>query len=486
MGEDWLAHKHRIVMNAKTTQSLVALRGVRLPLDNLGLLMRGSGPDGSVLTVIAPNFDYLKPEGIARLIALAMIDSQVTLLYPTFMPFRHAHAFVKTNGGVRHQLIRSLPEWSLDECERLANVLQNDHGTFITDFIGALLDESDTSFPPPPSDSPILFSPGEAFSFDPPSADIDTSGFNRQYGGLERHIVIRLEYERDRYMEHLSHIQLMQRINDIMRNIHQVDEKGRITLDTEDSRLYYWMDRFTEAHHEAQLRQIPKDVLGQGATKDYPFPAGSDRPKRIGMVVAETDIPDGHYLVRYGRYEHIKEAYDSGHIRLGPAASYDDPSLNPARQDEELVSRIDIDTDVFRVFGPRAINIGRRHPIMGTFDRNFYILCCSSSLRERLFLDFNADACLLITNPDMFKERLLKGISQVLPGYSFQAERVEYYDPLWVSPTEIRPIFWKHFRHAYQEEIRFAAIPPEPVKDLEPVYVSLGCLENIATIVDAR
>ncbi len=133
-----------------------------------------------------------------------MVDSKVTFLLPTLMPSRPAEAFVKTNGEVWHQVIRSLPEWSFKECERLSRLLLREHRSFLNHFVRALLDESVSAFQQPPSNFPLAVSPGEAFSFDPPYADIDTSEFQRIYGGLEHHRIVRLEYERDRYMQHLS------------------------------------------------------------------------------------------------------------------------------------------------------------------------------------------------------------------------------------------------------------------------------------------
>jgi hypothetical protein len=272
-----------------------------------------------------------------------------------------------------------------------------------------------------------------------------------------------------------------------MRNIHQIDEKGRITFDSKDPRVYYWMDRFTEILQEAKHRRIPYEVFGQAATKEYPFPKDSNRPKRIASVVAATDIPKKPYLVRYSKYDHIMDVYKRGCIQLAPATSYTDPSLNPARQDDELTSRIDIDTRLFQVVGPHGHNIGRRYPIKSTFNTDFYVLCTSSCLRARMFLDFaGSDACLIITDTEAFKARLFRELACALPGFSLQAERVEYYDPLCVSPSEIRSIFWKHFRYSYQEEVRFTAIPLEPITVLEPVFVKIGSLEDIATLVDVR
>ncbi len=449
--------------------------------------MRLSGPDGVPYIIIAPNSDVLNETAISRLVALAILDSEAVVLLPTLMPFRHANAFVKTDGRILRQVIRSLPEWAFNECERIANLLLTNYKQFVGDFIRALLGEPTAAFKSPPPNLPLISQPGEMFTFDPPPIKIDLSGFERQYHGVEQHMIIRLEYERDRYMKHLSDDQIIQRANDIMRNVHQIDKIGRITLENRDPRVYYWMDRFSEVLKEVSLRQIPKHIFGSGAVKDYPYPRDGVRPTRIAQSLTGIKVTEGDYLVRYGKYDHLLDAYDTGRIRLGPAASYDDPSLDVARKDDELSFQMDIDTSVFPVLGPGARNIGPRFPIKGSIKTNYYILCMSSCLRARLFLDFpDAEACLIINNPEKFKERLFEAIKSKLPQFSQKAKRVVYYDPLWVAPTEIQPIFSKHFRYAYQEEVRFAALPPEPTSDLEPVFINLGSLKDIATLVDTR
>ncbi len=487
MSEDWLKLNYEMTMESKLgPPQLIACRRLRLPLDTAGILMRASGPDGAPFIIIAPNSDILNERAISRLVALAMVDSKAKLLLPTLMPFRHAHAFVKTDGRILHQVIRSLPEWSLKECERITNLLIGEYKQFVNDFIRALLGDSDDAFDPPPPNLPLISSMGEMFAFKPPPIEVDLSGFNHQYGGVDRDKLLRLEYARDRYMGHLPRERVLERANDIMRNVHQIDKIGRITFDNTNPRSYYWMDRFSEILHESFLRNIPKDVFGHAAAKDYPYPRDGLRPKQIAQSIALVKVPESDYLVKYGKFEHILDAYETGKIRLGPAASYADPSLNLARKDDELATHIDIDTSVFRVLNHNAHKVGPRVQIKGSLNSNYYIFCMSSCLRARLFLDFDYEACLIIKNPNEFKNRLFHVMSRTFPRFSLKAKRVKYYDPLWVAPTEVRPIFWKHFRYAYQEEVRFSAIPPEPVSALDPVFISLGSLKDIANIVDTR
>ena len=225
----------------------------------------------------------------------------------------------------------------------------------------------------------------------------------------------------------------------------------------------------------AYYTQIAPDL-----TIGFPFPAGSDLSKRVGGTVAEMRLPDSPLLVKYGSAKHMEDALRNGRIRLGSASSYSDPSLNPARQDNELKANSDMDTTAFAVAGLGSIGAGSRLKVATRITTDFYVYCMSEVLRPRLFLDFHSDACLIVSEPEEFRSRLLKAVAKQLRGHTLKHDRVMYYDPLSTSPREFRPVFWKHFRHSYQEEVRFAVTPPQRTQNLDGVFLTLGSLEDIA------
>lgn len=284
-------------------------------------------------------------------------------------------------------------------------------------------------------------------------------------------------------MAHLTRDQLISRGNDIFCNHHQIDHIGRITVEHSDPRLYYWFDQFTEFLQECVLRGESLKTIGGGVAKDFPFPKRSSVPAQVGQCVAGTSLPAEPYLVRDGQADHIFEAYEEGRIRLGPASSYIDASLNLARQDDELCLDIDIDPTVVPMMGPGARHVGGRIQLKGIINTNFYVHCLSKSLRSRLLHDFDADACLIIRKPQEFRDRFFEAIHRELPGFQADSGLVEYYDPLCVNPAELEPVFWKHFRYAYQEEVRFIAVPAEPITKLKPVFITLGSLKDISDVL---
>ena len=102
----------------------------------------------------------------------------------------------------------------------------------------------------------------------------------------------------------------------------------------------------------------------------------------------------------------------------------------------------------------------------------------------RLFLDFDhADACLLITNPQKFIERLNKAFEQATAGFIAVVNPVRYIDPLNTRLDEIEIFFCKHFRYAYQKEFRIAWLPHKPCQQLDYIYLTLGSLEDICELI---
>ena len=48
---------------------------------------------------------------------------------------------------------------------------------------------------------------------------------------------------------------------------------------------------------------------------------------------------------------------------------------------------------------------------------------------------------------------------------------------------EVDVLTWKHFRYAYQKEMRLAWLPPKPVWELAPLYITMGNLEDVAELI---
>jgi len=178
---------------------------------------------------------------------------------------------------------------------------------------------------------------------------------------------------------------------------------------------------------------------------------------------------------------------ERGAVRVSPASAYRDPSLNPAIHDDELTISLQPHPDHVRLeaFTSSGQPKGVVHPanlsISAEARTNYYVYCLSSVLGSRLFLDFDSDACLVLTDPQRFFDLLMPAMRERLPRWSADGVSVTYIDPLTTPMREVNVFRNKHFRFAYQREFRVVWLPPENAANL-PV-VELGGLQDCCDLV---
>ncbi len=419
-----------------------------------------------------------------RLLALSLMDHQHALLQPTLMPPRPPLAVLRSDATLRQMVTRTFSPWVLREIDRIGEFLQRNSPGVLKAVTSALNGRTSTGLQRAPTDFPLQVETDTLLAL--PLAELAQGvQFNNPPGPpKERHHHVRSEYERDRYLAHLPLEDVLRRGNDIVRNLHEVDPLGRVTLDAKDPRLYYWMDRFTEYIHELGLRGVDPRQSAPHLLADIPLPTDGERwPGTIGSAVSAFALPTPPVLVRYGEVSHVRGAWERGAIRLGPASSYDDASLDPARRDDELALALDVDGTVLPFVTDGLAGWKRESPRLSAtakLQSNFLVYCLSSSLKTRLFMDFDAKAALVIRDPDEFRRRFERAVRKACPEWRMDARAVTYYDPLNTTPGELKPPYWKHFRYAYQEEVRFVLLPPRPIGHLDPLFIQLGSLEDIS------
>src|SRR5205085_8475920 len=114
--------------------------------------------------------------------------------------------------------------------------------------------------------------------------------------------------------------------------------------------------------------------------------------------------------VKYGRSQFLTETLKKGILRISPASSYKDPSLNYAQQDDELeVALLGLPSEVKieAIDEKTGKSKGRIEPIgnvkfMMRAPTNYYACCLSLTFNQRLFGDFQADCALIIKDPKEF------------------------------------------------------------------------------------
>jgi hypothetical protein len=476
----------RVLVRERLPCVLVAMP-VEMPPDFLrGMASKVQSATENIWQVIAP--PNAPPATIAQLLGVLILDEQEHIMQPPLMPSKAPSVHVLSSGEMRQGRGKRLAPWVLSEINRLADVLLGQYRDYVAEVEDALRGGTKT-FRPLPDDFIIRDQTGHCrLGPPPPSIEVDASGSERVRYGLQWYQIVGEDYRRNRYMGHLSDDQLARRIEDIVANSHTITPEGLISLDINAISLY-WFAKLQEVIAEMTFRHGPYPAgWSSGFINPSRLP-GSLSPEQLEkrqQLKPRTQLPTS-FLIKYGKIQHIEAAYYKGQIRVSPASTYKDPSLNAAIRDDELIVKVDFDPTFSGIYESDQAdelagqNIRREmHKRMGT---NYYVYCTSSELSTRLLLDFEAEAALIIRDPDAFLRRVNIAIRQQLPDWRPIVKEVKYYDPLQVTPMEVDVLTWKHFRYAYQKEVRLAWLPSKSIQILEPIFVELGSLSDIAELL---
>lgn len=296
-------------------------------------------------------------------------------------------------------------------------------------------------------------------------------------------------YHRDRYLQHLSLEDLIQRTVDVLSNYPTLRPDGRIGLLPIDETGQYWFTLFCNIMTELELRG---ETLPDGFLTNAPVPKPTWPSPPRGLVTPESMNVVGDYLFKYGEERYLRPILEKGLIRLAPASFYSDPSLNLAQKDDELEVSIlanPIRVKVQRVDQQTLEDEGEPiHPIGNVnftlqYPSDYYVFCLASSYDLRLYDDFPSDSCLVIRDPKRFVEKIFAAFEEKVPKWSGCATFVSYYDPLRLEKMPSRVFFHKHFRYSYQKEYRIVLRPPEPVGNLSPLFIEIGSLEEYCDLI---
>lgn len=97
---------------------------------------------------------------------------------------------------------------------------------------------------------------------------------------------------------------------------------------------------------------------------------------------------------------------------------------------------------------------------------DYWLYCVTNSVEPRLFVDFNANSCVIVRDRARFTRMLDEATRLQLSGAAMQDDTAVYVDPLLPTSANILVPFMKHFRYAYQDEHRFCWLPPAPIQKL--------------------
>ena len=199
-------------------------------------------------------------------------------------------------------------------------------------------------------------------------------------------------------------------------------------------------------------------------------------------------------LFKFSKLKYLKESLIKGKFLLRPTAYYLKKENNTARLDNEHkyekhmntleICYLNKNLKEFNNFVQTNINI----------NLNQYILCMAHTYDNRLYDEFEADSCLIITNTEEFYQRIARSFDN----YECIRNRI-YYSK--VEDT-FGILFMKNIKYKIQKEYRYLWYEPdkpicakleslindnfEELKALIPKerYIEIGSIEDIAFIID--
>lgn len=316
-------------------------------------------------------------------------------------------------------------------------------------------------------------------------------------GMMPRHEEWRRDYRADRYMAHISAAELETRAKDVYMNLLVISRAGKLGVLPTTTSGVQWMIAFTHLLEEFHLRYgpYPNGFTGgffKRANEFHVLSPSKALTQRAAAAVASQSMGSGAYLVKYGKALHLRPMFEDGVLRVSPASSYSDPSLNHAIRDDELSLSICPDPTKVRLQRVDRVTHTPDGPVVAptrieitvTARSNYFVFCLSGLLSARLFLDFgDADSCIIIRQVDPFLDRLHAAFVRQGGNYEQMHGAVRYVDPLRSRLKDVDVFVSKHFRYSYQHEFRVVWVPKVDAAELSPVWLNVGCLRDIGTFV---
>ena len=310
--------------------------------------------------------------------------------------------------------------------------------------------------------------------------------------GIPRHEAWRRAYRANRYCRHLSQQELNQRVRDVLVNNLRLTPEGKIGLPPMDAEGKRGMELWTHVLEEMVLRHGP---YPNGFTREIlhsePFPDFvGELGRNASDILTSKGLKEGDVFIKFGKAKHMTNLYEHGVMRIQAASYYATPDHNGAIRDDELTLPLSLSLtrdDVIKfVLNPQDVPEDLKdHRVDLKYDAgtDYWLYCVTTTVEPRLFVDFQADACVIINDKERFRQLLAQQNEISISAATRQEGNAIYIDPLLPKTSVIDVPMSKHFRYEHQKEYRFVWMPRQASSALLYIDVSLGSLENIAELV---
>jgi hypothetical protein len=303
----------------------------------------------------------------------------------------------------------------------------------------------------------------------------------------------RMQYRLKRYSKHLTRAELNKRIRDIFLNLLLVTEDGKVGMLPINQTGIMWMEKWTHMLEEMVIRYGPfpsgfeRDVL-----HSEPFPNfASELATAAARRMKSLKLKPGRPQIKLGKRKYMQALYFEGKLRIQPASFFQAPNHNGAIRDDELT--IGISTSLNRdqvlkiVANPQDVPselLDQRMDLELQHRSDFWLYCVTKSVNPRLFVDFEADSCVIIRNPEEFQKRLYEAALTTMPDVEVYTGDAIYFDPLLPSKGIPFIPLTKPFGYSYQNEFRYCWQPKQPIAKLSYIDLQLGDLRDISELVE--
>jgi len=309
---------------------------------------------------------------------------------------------------------------------------------------------------------------------------------------MPRHVFWRRQYDAKRYMRHLSRPELNRRIRDIFLNLLRLTPEAKIGVFEINDQNAIWLEKWTHVLEEMQLRHGPYPA---GFTREIlhsePFPDfASALAGKAANALSSLGLKAGDVFLKFGKRKHMEALYENGALRIQPASFFGHKDLIGAVQDDELrlpfsfvLTREDV---VKLVINPQDVPEKipeQRVDVRFVSPTDYWLYCVTTSVEPRLFVDFEADACVIVRDRKKFQDCLREAARGNLKDAAMFEGPAQYIDPLLPSSAKVFIPLCKHFGYSYQEEYRFCWLPASATQALAHVDVRLGSLKDIASLI---
>jgi hypothetical protein len=307
-------------------------------------------------------------------------------------------------------------------------------------------------------------------------------------GMLPRHEIWRHAYVSDPYLIGAPAERLGQRFQAVFANVTELGKNGIGMLPADINDIF--MEKFTHLLEEYGSRggQPPNDVL---AAARAPILRYFEKGDPIAVrIFKDYKPPTTAFTVKYGRREFLEPMLRKGRLRICPATYYNDSSHNAAVRDDEIHRTFFIPTYLERLRGEHHLDFQGHRIAFGDDDivlpvvaPDYFLLSLCDSVYYRMPTDFDADAALIIKDPNRFAQRVISSFLARFADWKPLYGPVTYYDP-YRDYTKIRVHeMSKPFGYAYQREVRIVMqAKRRPRETLQPEFLDVGPMDDYAEL----